>query len=129
MLLDSSALIALALVEHEHHERTMRWLDGARFATCPITEGALVRIVSHYPGGSVAGAITYLNQLAASDRHEFWPDNLSYCDVRIDGVVGPQQVTDAYLAELARRRRTRVATLDRSFASLHDDVAELMPTA
>lgn len=37
-------------------------------------------------------------------------------------------VTDAYLAELARARDSRLATFDRGLAELHADVADLVPT-
>jgi uncharacterized protein len=49
--------------------------------------------------------------------------------VRLDGVIGHRQVTDAYLAELARRREARLATFDKGLAALHADVAELVPTS
>ncbi len=47
MLLDRNVLIALAVPEHVHHEAAMAWF-GARtlqFATCPITQGSLVRLL------------------------------------------------------------------------------------
>jgi predicted nucleic acid-binding protein len=40
---------------------------------------------------------------------------------------GSNQVTDAWLAELARRRKGRLATLDSALAALHSDVAFLLP--
>jgi hypothetical protein len=42
--------------------------------------------------------------------------------------MGHRQVTDAYLAALARRRQGRLATLDKGLAALHPDVAELLST-
>ena len=43
-LLDSNVLIALATPEHSLNARAAAWFrKGHRFATCPITEGALVR--------------------------------------------------------------------------------------
>ncbi|MGY1709513.1 hypothetical protein ACI8AC_08390 [Geodermatophilus sp. SYSU D00758] len=41
-------------------------------------------------------------------------------------MVGHKQVTDAYLAGLARSRDGRLATLDRTLAALHDDAAVLL---
>jgi len=43
------------------------------------------------------------------------------------GVLGHRQVTDAYLAGLARKQKGRLATLDEGLAALHEDVAELIP--
>jgi predicted nucleic acid-binding protein len=62
-------------------------------------------------------------------RHEFWPDSVSFADVQIAGVVGHRQVTDAYLAQLARNRNGHLATLDSGLAHLHSDIALLIPTA
>jgi uncharacterized protein len=47
--------------------------------------------------------------------------------VRVEGIVGHRQVSDAYLAELARRHDGRVVTLDKGFAARNADVAELVP--
>lgn len=128
VLLDSSLVIALVNDEHEHHRAVRRWfleLAGA-FATCPITQGSMVRYVLRR-GRSASSSLRTLQSLTRHDRHEFWPDDVEYMQVRFDGVVGHRQVTDAYLAELARRRKGRLATLDGALAELHADVAELVP--
>jgi uncharacterized protein len=67
-----------------------------------------------------------MHSLVRNDRHEFWPDDVEYLQVRVEGIVGHRQVSDAYLAELARRHDGRVATLDKGFAARHADVAELV---
>jgi hypothetical protein len=46
-----------------------------------------------------------------------------YCDRLLQG---PKQVTDAWLAELARRNGGLLATLDGALAATHPDVAELI---
>ncbi len=123
-LLDANVLIALTDVDHVHHGAARRWLtawDG-KVATCPITEGALVRWVLR-GGGTADDAREALEVLQSSDRHEFWPDALPFREVALHGVVGHRQVTDAYLAALARSRGGRLVTLDRSLAHLHADVA------
>jgi predicted nucleic acid-binding protein len=43
-------------------------------------------------------------------------------------VIGHRQVTDAYLAHLARSRTGRLATFDRGLAEMRDDVTDLVPT-
>ena len=127
-LADSNVLIALSVDGHVHHAAAQRWFgDSAEsFATCPITQGALVREVMRGGDGS-ASAAEILRYFCGHPRHEFWPDDIGYFDVAMSGVIGHRQVTDAYLAELARRRNGRVATFDRGFAALHSDVAALVP--
>ncbi len=67
-----------------------------------------------------------LREIALHSRHVFWPDNFSYLEVSSSRLQGAKQVTDAWLAELARRKKGRLATLDRACALLHSDVAELL---
>jgi predicted nucleic acid-binding protein len=45
----------------------------------------------------------------------------------MEGIIGHRQVTDAYLAQLARVRGSRLATFDQAMAKLHDDVVDLVP--
>ncbi len=96
------------------------------FATCPFTQGSLVRLLIR-EGQSAAAARTILNVTAASPRHEFGADDIPYTDVPIQGIVGHRQVTGAYLAQLARAHGSRLATFDQALAKLHHDVAELVP--
>jgi hypothetical protein len=78
-LLDCSALIALATPEHSLNARAAEWFrQGHHFATCPITQGALVRF--HLRAGvdaSIDSAKVLLKAIASLPRHEFWPDDAS----------------------------------------------------
>jgi predicted nucleic acid-binding protein len=78
-------------------------------------------------GQLASAAREILNGTAAGPRHEFWPDDIPYTDVPTQGIIGHRQVTDAYLAQLARARGSRLATFDQVMAKLQDDVAELVP--
>jgi uncharacterized protein len=129
-LLDANVLIALVVTEHVHHDATAEWLSasGAEFATCPITQGSLVRFLVR-AGQSAAAAREVVSGIEKANRHEFWPDSVSFADVEIGGVIGHRQVTDAYLAHLARSRKGQLATLDSGLAHQHNDVAVLIPTA
>ena len=69
-----------------------------------------------------------MGTITAQPRHEFWPDQVPFPDVELTGVIGHRQVTDAYLAQLARSRVGRLATFDQGLAQLHTDVAHLVPT-
>jgi toxin-antitoxin system PIN domain toxin len=120
-LLDANVLIALATPEHSQNQRAAAWFrKGHRFATCPITQGALVRF--HLRAGSeatVESAKLLLESISALPRHEFWPDDVSYLEMPTAGIIGHRQVTDAYLALLARRHGASLATMDRALAAVH----------
>lgn len=127
-LLDASVLIALAVEGHVHHEAAEQWLlaHGAPFATCPITQGSLVRFLVR-AGATGEEARSFLVELLADDRHRFWPADLAFEAVDLGPVVGHRQVTDAYLAGLARFHHGRLATFDQGLAAVHPDVADLVP--
>jgi uncharacterized protein len=127
VLLDANVLIALLVDDHVHHEATENWFTamGGKFATCPITQGSLIRLLIR-EGQSAAAARAILDAITADPRHEFWADDIPYADVPTQGIIGHRQVTDAYLAQLARARGSRLATFDQALAKLHHDVADLV---
>lgn len=130
VLLDANVLIALLVDDHVHHAAAESWfaeLNG-NFATCPVTQGSLMRLLLR-EGQPAAEARAVVSHTAASPRHEFWPDDVPYTDVPVQGIVGHRQVTDAYLAQLARSRKARLATFDQAMAKLHHDVADLVPVS
>ncbi len=128
VLLDANVLIALLVEDHVHHGAAENWFVGMSgdFATCPITQGSLIRLLLREVQPASA-AREILTGTPADPRHEFWPDDVSYTDVPIQGIIGHRQVTDAYLAQLARAHGSRLATFDQAMAKLHHDVAELVP--
>jgi toxin-antitoxin system PIN domain toxin len=125
-LLDVNVLVALFDPEHVHHDAAHGWFAAQRpdgWATCPLTENALLRIVSNpvYPGRSttVADALERLTQFRASGNHSFWQDSVSLCEpARVDPVhiAGHAQVTDVYLLSLAVEHGGSLATFDRRIA-------------
>ena len=123
-LLDANVLIALTVVDHVHHDVAEQWFSSTTdaFATCPITQGALLRTWLR-AGSTSTDAVSVLASVTASERHEFWSDDQPYTDVDLRGVIGHRQVTDAYLASLARTRGGRLVTIDRALTALHPDVA------
>jgi uncharacterized protein len=126
-LLDANVLIAAVVVEHVHHAAAERALsrDEVAFATCPLTELALLRFLIRE--GTPAGqAATVLEALSRHPRHRAWPDDLAAREVRWGAVQGHRRVTDAYLAALARARGGRLLTLDRGLAAAHPDVTDLV---
>lgn len=128
-LLDGNVLVALVVRDHVHHEVAHQWLaqHGGVIASCPITQGTLLRTLIR-DGVPAADAVALLGAIARDPRHEFWPDDANYGDVPTGAMIGHRQVTDAYLAHLARGRSAHLATFDRGLAVVHPDTAELLST-
>ncbi len=122
VLADGNVLVALTVVDHVHHDVVRRWfVDVAPdLATCPITEGTLLRFLLR-ESTPTAEAAAALSKMRAQDWHTFWPDSLPYEAAHLAGVLGHRQVADAYLVALARSHRSKVVTLDRGLAALHGD--------
>ena len=122
-LLDVSVLIALIDPDHVRHDAAHRWFGetGSRaWATCPLTENGLLRIVGNrrYPNspGTPAAVAGKIVELRAQPGHDFWPDDvtlLSSEHVDITHLLDAKQVTDTYLLALATSRGGRLATFDR----------------
>ncbi len=126
-LLDINVVIALLDSDHDFHPRAHRWWagnQGAGWASCPLTENGIIRIMSHpayNPRRSLSpGVVSDLLQTFVSGTdHQFWPDSVSFLDTGLidpQHVLGPRQVTDVYLLALAVSRGGRLATFD---ASIH----------
>lgn len=130
-LLDGNVLVALVIDSHIHHDRAHRWfgaLGRERFATCILTQGTLLRVhMQSAVDPSAAAAWRALRGVARHPKHEWWDDVLDFLEVPHRHLQGSSQVTDAWLAELARRREGRLATFDSGLAALHSDVAVLLP--
>ena len=132
--LDANVLVALVVAEHVHHDAAreggLSETDSA-FATCPdYAEAALfdslllgewTKTRRCCPGTSS----TRSRVLTATSSGPTVFLSLMY---RLAGVVGHRQVTDAYLAQLARSRNGQLVTLDSGLAHLHHDVAILIST-
>lgn len=126
LLLDANVLIALTVRDHEHHRAATEWLGGRRrFATCPSTQGALVRFLVRV--ASAGHATEALRLLGSNPRHDFWPDDAPYDEQTLRGVLGHRQVTDAYLAQRCAARGSKIATFDRGLATLRPAAVVLIP--
>lgn len=122
-LLDVNVLIALVDTAHVQHDAAHDWfarIGRKLWATCPLTENGLLRIVGHgsYPNspGPPSSVLPLLQELRAMPGHVFWPDDISLSDD--DGVdhgrlASAASVTDIYLLALARAHEGQLATLDR----------------
>jgi toxin-antitoxin system PIN domain toxin len=127
VLADGNVLIALTVEEHVHHDAAVGWFDagGADLATCPITEGTLLRFLMR-EGWTAPDAMGVLESLRATSWHRFWPADVAFDSSQLAGVIGHRQITDAYLVALARHHSGRLATFDRGLAALHGDAVELL---
>ena len=127
-LLDANILIALTDIDHTSHKRATSWFagSGGLFATCPITQGALLRFMLR-AGLAVPGAKELLREVTSLPGHEFWPDSVSFLELPDTGIMGHAHVTDAYLVALARRHKGKLATLDRALAAVHATGTVLVP--
>jgi toxin-antitoxin system PIN domain toxin len=135
-LLDGNVLIALSVNSHEHHARANTWLAAHTadlLATCSVTEGTLLRIVmlrerkAGNASNCAAEAWKALNKFRARPDHVFINGDFSYAEVNHKFLTGPKEVTDAWLAQLARRKGVRVITFDGGFVVRDGDVAHLIP--
>ena len=129
-LVDGNALIALAVKSHPGHNRSKAWFEALTsvFHTCSVTEGTFLRLHMQLAAdGSAVGAWRSLHLIQADPMHVFIDDGFSYGQVSALHLQGHRQVTDAWLAQLARRHQVRLATLDKGLVATHPDVGFLIP--
>lgn len=120
-LLDVNVLIARADSAHPHHRAAADWMarsSDAGWATCPLTENGVLRILGQpsYPGGpgSPAGALVSFGRILALPGHRFLADDFSLTagTPSLQG-VSSGQLTDVYLLALAVRHGAHFLSLDR----------------
>jgi toxin-antitoxin system PIN domain toxin len=126
-LLDVNVLIALIDPGHVAHDDAHRWFESSghsSWATSPVTENGVIRIVSNpkYPNspGSPAVVAQIVRKLHALAGHQFWPDDISLvgsADIDAGKILTSAQVTDSYLLALAKARNGRLATFDRKLST------------
>lgn len=122
-LLDVNVLIALLDADHLHHARASAWLSAniaAGWASCAITQNGCVRIMSQpgYPSALPAARVAQrLREATETAHHQFVPAGLSLLDMKhfdTEQLLGPRQVTDAFLLGLAVVHGLRFVTFDAS---------------
>lgn len=142
-LLDVNVLIALIDPGHVAHDDAHAWFAAtghASWATCPITENGVLRILGNpkYPNspGSPAVVAGIIGKLRGLPDHCFWAGDFSLVGneaVDPGRILTSAQVTDTYLLALAKARGGELATFDRrlSVDAVRDGKAalHLIPTA
>ena len=126
-LLDVNVLIALVDPAHVQHDPAHHWFSRVghkSFATCPLTENGLVRIVGHprYPNspGPPSAVVESLVTIRGLPGHKFWPDKISIADKTFIAsalLSSHSRVTDSYLLALAHANGGRLATMDQKLAT------------
>ncbi len=122
-LLDVNVLIALIDPAHVAHDDAHAWFARTghhAWATCPISENGVLRIVGNpkYPNspGSPAVVAGIVQKLRGLTGHSFWAEDLSLVEsdiVDAARILTAAQVTDTYLLALASHRGGLLATFDR----------------
>lgn len=122
-LLDVNVLIALIDPAHIRHDHAHEWFaaEGKQaWATCPLTENGVLRIVgcARYPNspGTPAAVAELLAVFRALPGHEFWPDDITLFEsglVDTGRLLDSSQTTDTYLLALASAHGGKLATFDR----------------
>ena len=121
-LLDDNVLVALFRAEHVNHEVAHDWFrefGQSGWASCPLTENGMLRILSR-PSDVDARVplpelIGLLNRFRENTRHEFWSDDISLRDsgwFDPSKIRGHRQLTDVYLLGLAVKNGGQFVTLD-----------------
>jgi len=127
-LLDVNSLISLVDSDHVGHKIMQRcfnrhWKSG--WATCPLTENGMIRVLSQpaYASGqrTPAEVVQILEELKESfaAAYSFWADDASLTDgtlFDVSLVAGARQITDIYLIGLAVRHKGMLVSFDRSLA-------------
>lgn len=126
-LLDVNVLIALIDPAHLQHDLAHAWFGKAgknAWATCPLTENGVLRIVGHprYPTspGTPAAVAELVTELLALPGHEFWADDITLLDggrVLAARLLESAQVTDSYLLALAVAHHGQLATFDQKIVA------------
>jgi len=131
-LLDINVLIALLDQGHLLHRPATRWLErhlAHGWATCPITENRRgadhgpTRLPHAQPAALVAARLA---EACSHSSHAFWPEPISLLQeglIRWERLLGPRQITDAYLLALAASQGGCFASFDQRIS------LDLVPSA
>ena len=120
-LLDVNALFALVWRAHEHHRVARKWFRQNRdFATCPLTQLAFLRLSTNPAIGwelYLRSARAALADLVSLRGHHFWPDDVEVLE-SLPLARTPDDLTDGYLAALAKAHQGCLATFDAGISRL-----------
>ena len=127
LLLDVNVLLAIAWPNHQFHAAAVGVLSSHnRWATCALTQLGFIRLSSNPAAIATAKspqeAVGLLGRLVADSLHTYLEDlpapaSETWRDA-FAGLLGHQQVTDAYLLRLAAINNAALVAFDRRLNSL-----------
>ena len=125
VLLDVNVLLALAWPNHQFHAAAVRAIETkrSRWATCALTQLGFIRLSSNpsvIPGAKSPAECAALLEAMVSDPLHVYFDRLPSVtgSTMCRGLLGHNQVTDAYLLHLAHAHQAVFMTFDRRLLSL-----------
>ena len=119
-LYDVNVLIALFDPQHTQHTKAKKWhveSHARGWASCPLTQNGLLRIVSqprYTNPATVVELLALLKRATADPSHEFWPDDISLATngtLQPNALLTASAITDIYLLALAVKHEGRLVTL------------------
>ena len=124
-VLDVNVLLPLLNPEHEGSDRAHVWLENVRrFATTPITESGVIRLLMNPKTGGVGfeEAQRLVRGIFSDSRAIFFPDMGTLREPRLSlsGIKGFRQVTDFQLLNLAALHGAVLATFDAKLSNAVD---------
>lgn len=110
-LLDINVLLAGIIQSHVEYARTKAWLEGKDIVLCPLSELGFLRISTNPRtfGSSMPNARTALANFCRDRKAERIACDLNALDSH---PRTSNEVTDHYLADLAKKHGFKLATLD-----------------
>ncbi len=136
-LLDANYLAALAIPQHEHHERAHSFLGRRPFAVTPLTQLALLQILSRPhrvqerilpPLHPPTEALRIVRVVSQRRGCQFIPAGLNCAgSMPFRAVTGHRQWNDFYLVALAQKNHTLLATFDEALVRHFPKVCKSIP--
>ncbi len=121
-LLDVNVLLASIWTAHPHFARADAWLKGKSVTVCPLVELGFLRISTTPKASfnvSMADARKALEKFLSETKVERIADDLPALDSNPNRF---DQVTDHYLADLARKHGLKLGTFDKGIKHTAVDV-------
>ena len=136
-LLDANGLAALVIPQHEHHHRAHRFFLRRAFAVTPLTQLALLQILSRPrrvqdqilpPLHSPAESLRLMRLLSHRRGVQFFPADLNCAGpMPFARIKGYRQWNDFYLVALAQKNGLMLATFDSALPVQFREVCKLIP--